>query len=130
MPAGLFIQLLRRNGEIAFTLLQRLSGIVRKGNAQVIEVSSVAATSRVYVELLKRAEQDTTVPDLCVIKPLPPIRELASAAGTTRELVSNALNQLYPSGLIRRKGNYLYVMDRSALEDLIKASNQANSDRL
>ncbi len=70
-------------------------------------MSSVAATSRVYVELLKRAEQDTTVPDLWVIKPLPPIRELASAAGTTRELVSNALNQLYPSGLIRRKGNYL-----------------------
>lgn len=130
LPAEIFTQLLRRNGEIAFTLLQRLSGIVRKGNAQVIEVSSVAATSRVYVELLKRAEQDTTVPDLWVIKPLPPIRELASAAGTTRELVSNALNQLYPSGLIRRKGNYLYVMDRSALEDLIKASSQANSDRI
>lgn len=129
LPADLFIQLLKRNGEIAFTLLQRLSGIVRKGNAQVIEVSSVAATSRVYLELLKRAEQDSTVPTLWVIKPLPPIRELASAAGTTRELVSNTLNQLYPSGLIRRKGNNLYVMDRSALEDLIKASSQASSDR-
>ncbi len=129
LPADLFIQLLKRNGEIAFTLLQRLSGIVRKGNAQVIEVSSVAATSRVYLELLKRAEQDTTVPTLWVIKPLPPIRELASAAGTTRELVSNTLNQLYPSGLIRRKGNNLYVMDRSALEDLIKASSQASSDQ-
>ncbi len=129
LPADLFVQLLKRNGEIAFTLLQGLSGIVRRGNAQVIEVSSVAATSRVYLELLKRAEQDPTVPALWVIKPLPPIRELASAASTTRELVSNTLNQLYPSGLIRRKGSNLYVMDRSALEDLIKASSQASSDR-
>ncbi len=129
LPADLFIELLKRNGEIVFKLLQRLSGIVRKGNAQVIEVSSVAATNRVYGELLKRAEQDPTVPDLWVIKPLPPIRELASTAGTTRELVSNALNQLYPSGLIRRKGNSLYVMDRSALEELIKAGSQASPDQ-
>ena len=129
LPAGSFIELLKRNGEIAFTLLQRMSGIVRKGTDQVIQVSSVAATNRVYSELLKRAEQDPTVPDLWVVKPLPPIRELASTAGTTRELVSNALNQLYPSGLIRRKGSNLYVMDRSALEDLITAGSQAGTDQ-
>ncbi len=128
-PAESFIELLKRNGEIAFTLLQRMSDIVRKGTDQVIQVSSVAATNRVYSELLKRAEQDPTVPDLWVIKPLPPLRELASTAATTRELVANTLNQLYPSGLIRRKGNNLYVMDRSALEDLITAGSQASPDR-
>ncbi len=121
LPAATFIELLKGRGEIAFRLLQILSGIVRKGTDQVIQISSVAATQRVYVELLKRAEQDATVPNLWAIKPLPPIRELASAAGTTRELVSNALTQLYPSGLIRRKGNNLYIMDRPALEDVIKA---------
>jgi CRP-like cAMP-binding protein len=129
LPAASFIELLKRNGEVAFTLIQRMSAIVRKGTDQVIQVSSVAATNRVYSELLKRAEQDPTVPDLWVIKPLPPIRELASTAGTTRELVSNTLNQLYPSGLIRRKGNNLYVMDRSALEELVKAGSQANPDQ-
>ena len=125
LPAGSFIELLKRNGEIAFTLLQRMSSIVRKGTDRVIQVSSVAATNRVYAELLKRAERDPAVPDLWVIKPLPPIRELASTAATTRELVSNSLNQLYPSGLIRRKGKNLYVMDRTALEDLIAAGSQA-----
>ena len=129
LPAESFIELLKRNGEVAFTLLQRMSGIVRKGTDQVIQVSSVAATNRIYSELLKRAEQDPTVPDLWVIKPLPPIRELASKAGTTRELVSNTLNRLYPSGLIRRKGNNLYVMDRSALEELVKAGSQASPDQ-
>lgn len=121
LPAEAFIELLKRHGEIAFRLLQRLSGIVRRGTDQVIQISSVAATKRVYVELLNRAEQDATVPNLWAIKPLPPIRELASAAGTTRELVSNALAQLYPSGLIRRKGKNLYILDRPALEDIIKA---------
>ena len=129
LPAESFIELLKRNGEVAFTLLQRMSGIVRKGTDQVIQVSSVAATNRIYSELLKRAEQDPTVPDLWVIKPLPPIRELASKAGTTRELVSNTLNRLYPSGLIRRKGNNLYIMDRSALEELVKAGSQASPDQ-
>ncbi len=128
-PAESFIELLKRNGEIAFTLLQRMSGIVRKGTDRVIQVSTVAATIRVYSELLKRAEQDPTVPDLWVIKPLPPFRELASKAGTTLELVSNPLNRLYPSGLIRRKGNNLYVMDRSALEELVKAGSQASPDQ-
>jgi CRP-like cAMP-binding protein len=127
LPAESFIELLKRNGEVAFTLLQRMSGIVRKGTDQVIRVSSVAAINRVYGELLRRAEQDPTVPDLWVVKPLPPIRELASTGGTTRELVSNALNRLYPSGLIRRKGNNLYITDRSAFEDLIKAGTQAGN---
>ena len=127
LPAESFIELLKRNGEVAFTLLQRMSGIVRKGTDQVIRVSSVAAIHRVYGELLRRAEQDPTVPDLWVVKPLPPIRELASTGGTTRELVSNALNQLYPSGLIRRKGNNLYITDRSAFEDLIKAGTQTGN---
>ena len=129
LPAESFIELLKRNGEVAFALLQRMSGIVRKGTDQVIQVSSVAATNRVYSELLRRAERDPTVPDLWVIKPLPPIRELASTAGTTRELVSNTLNRLYPSGLIRRKGHNLYVMDRSALEELVKAGSQANPEQ-
>jgi CRP/FNR family cyclic AMP-dependent transcriptional regulator len=128
LPAESFIELLKRNGEVAFALLQRMSGIVRKGTDQVIQVSSVAATNRVYSELLSRAEQDPTVPDLWVIKPLPPIRELASTVGTTRELVSNTLNRLYPSGLIRRKGTNLYIMDRSALEELVKAGSQASPD--
>jgi CRP/FNR family cyclic AMP-dependent transcriptional regulator len=126
LPAAAFIELLRRKGDVALTLLQRLAAIVRKGTDQVIQVSSIAATNRVYAELLSRAAQDKTVPDLWVVKPLPPLRELASAAETTRELVSNSLNQLYPSGLIRRKGRSLYILDRPALEDLIEAGNRGN----
>jgi hypothetical protein len=56
------------------------------------------------------------------IKPLPPLRELAASAGTTRELVNNALNTLYPQGIVRRRGNTLYLLDKPALESAVNAA--------
>jgi hypothetical protein len=35
--------------------------------------------------------------------------------------VTRALGQLYPTGLIRRKGRNLYLMDRSGLERIVHA---------
>ena len=94
---------------------------MREGDERILEVSSLAAINRIYGELLRLAEPDEAEPDLWVVKPLPPLRELASQAATTRELVSSALSRLYPSGLIRRKGDNLYIMDRAALEALVGA---------
>ena len=40
-----------------------------------------------------------------------------------------ALGQLYPSGLLRRKGRNLYLMDRAALEQIttaMQAGGKAN----
>ena len=45
----------------------------------------------------------------------------AGQASTTREQVANALNHLYRSGLVRRRGNSLYVTDRPALEELLRS---------
>jgi DNA-binding transcriptional regulator YhcF (GntR family) len=63
---------------------------------------------------------------LWTIKPLPPLRDIASQASTTRELVASAFNQLYPSGLIRRKGDALYIIDRAALEEIVNAAAKAD----
>jgi DNA-binding GntR family transcriptional regulator len=59
------------------------------------------------------------VPGLWVIRPLPPVREIASRVSTTRETAARALGQLYPTGLIRRKGRSLYLMDREGLQEAI-----------
>ncbi len=127
LPSEIFTELLKRHGEVAFRLLQRLAGIVRKGDDRIVEVSSVKSTNRVYAELLRLAEPDPAAPDLWVIKPLPPLRELASKSSTTRELVASALNRLYPSGLIRRRGNNLYIINRAAVEDIVHAARQAEA---
>ena len=122
LPAIRFVSLLEQNGEIAVKLLRRLSAMVRHAGARVVELSSLDATNRVYAELLRLAKPDMASPDLWTVKPLPPLRELAASAGTTRELVNSALNTLYPKGLIRRRGNTLYLVDKSALELLVRAA--------
>lgn len=127
LPSEIFTELLKRHGEVAFRLLQRLAGIVRKGDDRIVEVSSVKSTNRVYAELLRLAEPDPAAPGLWAIKPLPPLRELASKSSTTRELVASALNRLYPSGLIRRRGNNLYIVNRAAVEDIVHAARQAEA---
>jgi CRP-like cAMP-binding protein len=126
LPSDAFIELLEGHGEIALRLLQQLSAFVRKSGERVLELSSVKATNRVYGELLRLAQPDADAPDLWAIKPLPALRDLASQAGTTREVATSALNKLYPSGLIRRKGNSLYILDREALEEIVKTARGAD----
>jgi CRP-like cAMP-binding protein len=121
LPSGHFLGLLHENAEISFHLLQRLTQMVRSGDVYIMELSTLAATQRVYAELLRRAEPDKAVPSLWVIHPLPPLREIASRVGTTRETVARALSQLYPTGMLRRKGHSLYIMDRARLQATVDA---------
>ncbi len=129
VPATVFVTLLKQHAEITFRLLQRLSGLLRSGNEQILEVSGLEATNRIYSVLLRAARPDDAVPDLWVIKPMPPLRELASLSSTTQELVTSALNRLYPSGVIRRKGESLYIMDRPVLEEIIRVASMHHPDR-
>ena len=119
MPAETFIDLLKNRAEVTFQVAKRLAEIVRLSDQKIMELSTLAATQRVYAELLRMAEPDAAVPDLWVIRPLPPVREIASRVGTTRETAARALAQLYPTGLIRRKGRSLYLMDREGLRAAI-----------
>jgi CRP-like cAMP-binding protein len=119
LAAEAFVELVRTDAAIAFQLLQKLSATVRRGSDRVIELSTLEARSRVYEELLRLARPDPEQADLWVIQPLPPLREIAGQASTTREHVANALNHLYPSGLVRRTGGTLYLTDRRALEELV-----------
>ena len=73
-----------------FKVLQNLTAMVRSGDMRIMELSTVAATQRVYAELLRMARPDAAVPDLWVIHPLPPLREIASRVSTTRETVARA----------------------------------------
>lgn len=128
LPADAFVALLERRGEIGLELLRQLSAFVRASGDRVLELSAVKAINRVYSELLRLAEPDEAASDLWAIKPLPPLRDLASRAGTTREVVASALSKLYPSGVIRRKGNSLYILDRQALNEVVKAAGKSGVD--
>ena len=119
LPAERFLRLLQDDGRVALKLLRNLSSRIRSGDLRILELSTLAATQRVYAELLRRAVPDAAVPGLWIVRPLPPMREIASHTSTTRETVARALSALYPAGLLRRKGRNLYLMDRAALEKLV-----------
>jgi len=131
MPPQTFIDLLNSRAEVTFRVAKRLAEIVRLSDQRIMELSTLAATQRVYAELLRMAEPDTAVRGLWVIRPLPPVREIASRVSTTRETAARALAQLYPTGLVRRKGRSLYLMDREGLQEAIntlQADKSAKAD--
>jgi len=121
LPSEVFVDLLKRRVEVTFRVLQGLAHMVRTSDVRIMELSTLPATQRVYTELLRMAVPDAAVPSLWVVRPLPPLREIASRVSTTRETVARALSQLYPTGLLRRKGRNLYLMDRRRLEEIANA---------
>jgi len=121
LPSDVFVDLLKRRVEVTFRVLQGLAHMVRTSDVRIMELSTLPATQRVYAELLRMAVPDAAVPTLWVVRPLPPLREVASRVSTTRETVARALSQLYPTGLLRRKGRNLYLMDRRRFEEIANA---------
>ena len=119
-----FLAVLKEHGEVTFKVLQRLTSMVRMGDVRIMELSTLAATQRVYAEILRMAKPDAAVPGRWVIHPLPPLREIASRIGTTRETVARALSLLYPTGMVRRTGKSLYILDRDKLEETLAALQQ------
>ncbi len=116
-----FLDLLKQRAEITFRVLERLAYMVRSGDVRIMELSTMAAAQRVYSELLRIAEPDAAGQNLWVVRPMPPLKDFASRVSATRETVARALGQLYPTGLVRRKGRNLYLMDRAGLEKLINS---------
>ena len=125
LPAADFVHLLKDHGVVAFKLVERLARMVRAGDRRIMELSTLAAGERVYAELLRMAQPDAATAGLWVVRSLPPLREIASRVSTTRETVARAVSQATATGLLRRKGRNLYLMDRAKLEELVSAMNYA-----
>ncbi len=121
MPSRSFVELLQNHATIAFRLLQRLTKMVRAGDLRIMELSTLAASHRVYAELLRMAVPDAAVAGRWVVRPLPPLREIASRISTTRETVARALSQLYADGLVKRSGRVLYITDRDKLQAFVQS---------
>ena len=89
-----FLGLLERQPEIALRVLRTLAAMVRMSDIRIMELSTLAASQRVYSELLRMAQPDAAVPDLWVVRSMPPLREIASRVSTTRETVARAMGHL------------------------------------
>jgi CRP-like cAMP-binding protein len=117
-----FTRILVRNSTVAMRVLQRLANIIRISDDRIMNLSTLRAVQRVYVELLRLTAPDAAVPNLWVIRPMLSHSEIASRASTTRETVARVLGQLALGKIVERKGKALYIRDRTKLERLAEST--------
>ena len=111
-----FIELIRRYPILALRVLGRLAQIVRDCDERIMDLSTLGAVQRVYVELLRLANPDPAEPSTWVIYPMPTQTDVAARASTTRETVARVYSQLRKTGLITLKGKTIYLNDYTKLE--------------
>ena len=119
LPAHEFRQLATSNQDIVFSLLKRLTDVIRICDDRIFDLSSLGAKQRIYFELLRLAEPDSSGSGDWVIFPLPTQTALAASADTTRQTVARTIGRLSEDGHVTRKSKALYIHDRKRLESLI-----------
>lgn len=123
LPPDRFIDLLRRHPDVALQVMRQLAAIIRLCDERIMDLATLGAMQRILVELLRAAQPDPITPGSWMIYPVPPQRETAMKAATTRETVARVFTQLQDGGLIRRKGRTLYLRDRAAIERMAQRLN-------
>ncbi len=118
MSPTTFNQLMLDHPQLAQHLLQRLARIVRACDDRIMDLSTLGAVQRVYIELLRLADRDPAGSDAWVIWPMPAQREIAGQASTTRETDTRAIRHLVADGEVARQGKSLYIRDRARLAGL------------
>ncbi len=124
MSASLFTRLVVSEPEMVQHLLLRLAGIIRSCDERIMDLSTLGAVQRVYLELMRLAEEsrsDDETGDDWRISPLPTHKAIASLASTTRETVARSMSQLVSGGIIERKGKTIVIRDFDRLERLAGA---------
>jgi CRP-like cAMP-binding protein len=87
-----------------------------------MDLSTLKAVQRVYVEVLRLARGDGG--ETSIISPMPTQRELARRASTSRETVARVLSQLVKGGILARKGRTVRILDMDRLRTLAEPDQQ------
>jgi len=116
MPPDVFNNTLTSNPSVALNVLRRLAHIIRTADERIMDLSTLKAVQRVYVEVMRLAQ--STGGDPTIISPIPTQRELARRASTSRETVVRVLSQLVKGGILERKGRTVRILDMDRLRTL------------
>ncbi len=126
MPRTLFIDVMSDEPKAALKVMMRLAHIIRICDDRIMDLSTLGAVQRVYIELLRICGPDPAVPDLWSVYPMPTQSEIAARADTTRGTVARVISQLTQDEIIQRKGRTLYINDRERLQ-MMAASLEGNA---
>lgn len=117
IPRKEFVEVLRRDPELALGVMALLSARLRAFVSQIAQLSLKEVPERLagYLLLLRASQnRDELVLDL-------PKSQIASYLGTIPETLSRALKKLSEQGLIETSGNKVKLLDPDALAALAEA---------
>jgi CRP/FNR family transcriptional regulator, dissimilatory nitrate respiration regulator len=115
IPREAFLDLIRRQPEVALRLLSALSARLRSFASLIEDLSLRGVTERVAVQLLALAPG---CPGVQTVELELSKGELAAAVGTVPETLSRAFQQLTRAGAIEMKGRRVVIKDRALLQRL------------
>ncbi|WP_439816185.1 Crp/Fnr family transcriptional regulator [Zavarzinia sp. CC-PAN008] len=128
LAPDLFVSLLMRHPSIALSVIEKMARIIRICDDRIMDLSTLGAHQRVYVELLRLAKPDPLRPDSWMIWPVPTQASIAGLASTTRETVARVIGQLQASGIVQRKHKTLYLRDMDKLRRLSERVSPATGE--
>jgi CRP/FNR family cyclic AMP-dependent transcriptional regulator len=121
LTPNVFNDIVNRDPTLSARLMRRLARIIRTSDDRIMDLSTLGAHQRVYLELLHISEIDPANSGALLIGPMPAQKDIASQASTTRETVTRAISQLVADGIAERKQKSLYIHDRTRFEHLASA---------
>jgi CRP/FNR family cyclic AMP-dependent transcriptional regulator len=117
-----FLAALKKQPDLALTLLQEMSRRLRKSNRQISSLALMRVYGRVAATLLQLMEERgmrTKTKDgksIIVVKERPTQQFMADMSGTTRETVSRVLNYFQKKGYIVLDGKDLLILQEEELK--------------
>ena len=121
LKPAVFHDIVTHDPTLSARLMRRLARIIRTSDDRIMDLSTLGAHQRVYLELLRLSEADPDDSKALIIGPMPAQKDIASQASTTRETVTRAISQLVADGIAERRKKVLYVHDRLRFEHLATA---------
>ena len=119
LPRSVFLDLCTRYPNVALKVMQRLAAMVRAAQDRILDLSTLAAQSRVQAELLRQAQAYRNRPNAAIIEPIPVHSDIASRVSTTRETVARVLNDLARKGILQRCKGALVIHDMRRLQSMV-----------
>jgi cAMP-binding proteins - catabolite gene activator and regulatory subunit of cAMP-dependent protein kinases len=119
LPRTVFLELCANHPSLAMKVMQRLASMCRSANDRIMDLSTLAAQSRVQAELLRQAQTHRNRPNAAIIEPIPVHSDIASRVSTTRETVARVLNDLARKGILERCKGALVIHDMRRLQTMV-----------
>lgn len=128
IPPQAFISLVRDHPDVSLEVMRRMARIIRICDDRIMDLSTLGAVQRVYVELMRMGKPDPAGTSALAIFPVPAHKDIASRASTTRETVARVISQLTAAGILERRDKALYVIDPARLNELASRLEEGRGD--